>query len=250
MATAEAPISAVAKDARVQAPEFVEVYDEPLHPTVFENEYVRVLKVDCPMNQDTMYHRHSEDSFFLFFKSAQIRNEVVGKEPFEVELEAGSFYWGDHLANPIIHKARRARAATAICVGNRKLDCMDIEIKEDRPRPASLNPALPSTSQRNLCFENGVLRAYRVKLAPGECIGSVFDTGGGDGSVPFGYLAVAMNAAKLSSGGVKPGDSWWCCKASGDVSAGDATATGTDGADGAWSNVGEEEVEVMILQPT
>jgi len=34
----------------------------------------------------------------------QIRNEVVGKEPFEVELEAGSFYWGDHLANPIVHK--------------------------------------------------------------------------------------------------------------------------------------------------
>lgn len=73
MATAETPISAVAKDAQVQAPEFVEVYDEPLHPTVFENEYVRVLKVDCPMNQDTMFHRHSQDSFFLFFRSAQVR---------------------------------------------------------------------------------------------------------------------------------------------------------------------------------
>lgn len=38
--------------------------------------------------------------------SNQIRNEVVGKEPFEVELQAGSFYWGDHLANPIVHKVR------------------------------------------------------------------------------------------------------------------------------------------------
>lgn len=44
----------------------------------------------------------------------QIRNKVVGKDPFEVELEAGSFYWGDHLANPIIHKARRARTPTAV----------------------------------------------------------------------------------------------------------------------------------------
>ncbi|CAM9402374.1 unnamed protein product [Ectocarpus sp. 12 AP-2014] len=238
MATAEAPVSAVAKDAQVQAPEFVEVYDEPLHPTVFENEYVRVLKVDCPMNQDTMYHRHSQDSFFLFFRTAQIRNEVVGKEPFEVELEAGSFYWGDHLANPIIHK---------ICVGNRKLDCMDIEIKVDRPRPASLSPALPRTSQRDLCFENDVLRAYRVKLAPGECISSVFDAEGGDGSmvpVPFGYLAVAMTIAKLSSGEVKPGDRWWCGKSSGDIRAGDAGTT----ADGAWSNVGEEEVEAARVR--
>lgn len=72
MATAEAPISVVGKDAQVQAPQFVEVYDEPLHPTVFENDYVRVLKVDCPMNQDTMYHRHSQDSFFLFFRTAQV----------------------------------------------------------------------------------------------------------------------------------------------------------------------------------
>ncbi|CAM9970218.1 unnamed protein product, partial [Ectocarpus sp. 13 AM-2016] len=59
-------------------PEFVEVYDEPLHPTVFENEYVRVLKVDCPMNQDTMYHRHSQDSFFLFFRTAQVGPIALG----------------------------------------------------------------------------------------------------------------------------------------------------------------------------
>lgn len=37
----------------------------------------------------------------------QIRNEVVGKDPFEVELQAGSFYWGDHLANPIVHKVKK-----------------------------------------------------------------------------------------------------------------------------------------------
>lgn len=69
MATAEAPARAV--DAPVTL-EYVEVYDEPLHPTVFENDYVRVLKVDCPSNQDTMLHRHSQDSFFLFFRTAQV----------------------------------------------------------------------------------------------------------------------------------------------------------------------------------
>eukprot|EP00903_Cladosiphon_okamuranus_P018937 g17416.t2 len=160
MATAQAP-PARAADAPA-ALEYVEVYDEPLHPTVFQNEYVRVLKVDCPCNQDTMLHRHSQDSFFLFFRTAQVRNEVVGKEPFEVELQAGSFYWGDHLANPIVHK---------ICVGKHNLDCMDVEIKADRPKPASLDPALPNDGpKRDLCFQNDVLRAYRVKLAPGESI--------------------------------------------------------------------------------
>lgn len=46
----------------------------------------------------------------------QIRNEVVGKEPFEAELEAGSFYWGDHLANPIIHKVWNKRRGSPIGV--------------------------------------------------------------------------------------------------------------------------------------
>ena len=52
---------------------YVEVYDEPMHPTVLENEFVRVIKVDCPANESTMLHRHSESSFFLFFRSAKVR---------------------------------------------------------------------------------------------------------------------------------------------------------------------------------
>jgi len=78
MATAEAPTFAVDAPA---APEYVEVYDEPLHPTVFENEYVRVLKVDCPKNQDTMLHRHSQDSFFLFFRTAQVHSSAAIAAP-------------------------------------------------------------------------------------------------------------------------------------------------------------------------
>lgn len=54
-------------------PEYVEVYDEPLHKTVLENDHVRVIKVDCPAETDTMYHRHSQNSFFLFFKDVQVR---------------------------------------------------------------------------------------------------------------------------------------------------------------------------------
>lgn len=42
----------------------------------------------------------------LYFAVQQIRNETVGKVPFEVRLDAGSFYWGDHLRNPIVHKVR------------------------------------------------------------------------------------------------------------------------------------------------
>lgn len=71
MATAEATARDVGPKL-VEADSYVEVYDEPLHPTVFENEYVRVLKVDCAAETETLFHRHSQDSFFLFFRTAQV----------------------------------------------------------------------------------------------------------------------------------------------------------------------------------
>ena len=119
---------------------------------------------------------------------------------------------------------------------------MDVEIKADRPKPASLGPALPNeASKRDLCFENDVLRAYRVKLGAGESVAEVLAAeerktegeGGGSKGVAFAYLAVAMKSARLSRGEVKPGDNWWCGA----------------GAENSWSNVGEHGVEVMILQP-
>jgi len=122
---------------------------------------------------------------------------------------------------------------------------MDVEFKADRPRPASLPLALPNeTLKRDLCFENNVLRAYRVKVAAGESVRGVLDVatkegererGEGDSKgVGFAYLAVAMKNARLSRGEVKAGDNWWC---------------GAEGEDSSWSNDGEHEVEVMILHP-
>lgn len=126
-------------------------------------------------------------------------------------------------------------SVTQICVGKRELDCMDVEFKADRPQPAILSPALTNTSKRDLCFENGVVRAYRIKLAPGESIAGALDVdeGGGSREAGFAYLAVAMQSAKLSRGQVKAGDNWWC---------------GGDIAD-TQSNVGDDEAEVMVLHP-
>lgn len=124
---------------------------------------------------------------------------------------------------------------TQVCVGNHGLDCMDVEIKPDRPRLANLSPALPNTPKRDLCFENEVLRAYRIKLSPGESIAGAHgvEEGGGSMEAGFAYLAVAMQAATLSGGEVKAGDNWWC---------GSGTAD-------RQCNVGDHEAEVMALHP-
>lgn len=77
MATAEASVNVVTSPlAGVDVP-YVEVYDEPLHPTVRDNKYVRVIKAGCPAHEETMFHRHSQDSFFIFFESAQVRTVMI-----------------------------------------------------------------------------------------------------------------------------------------------------------------------------
>lgn len=114
--------------------------------------------------------------------------------------------------------------------GDRKLDCIDLELKADRPKPTSQRTPLHNTPNREKCFENDDMRAYRVKIAPGQ---SLRDADEGSGVI-FPCLFAAMKDAKLSRGDVEIGDTWW-----GDGEPGDGLET----------NIGEEETEVMILEP-
>lgn len=130
-----------------------------------------------------------------------------------------------------------------------ELDCMDVEIKANRPKPTrSIGPALPDTSKRHLSFDNDVLRAYRTTLAPGQDIGDIFahDGSGTEAGGDFACLAVAMKSANLSRGKVEAGHSWWCDGICRDGSAAD----GDSGHKGkSWRNIGEQEADIMLLQP-
>lgn len=120
-----------------------------------------------------------------------------------------------------------------VCVGKNDLDCMDVEIKDDRPVPTTPREALPDNKSRELCFENDVLFAYRVKLAPGQGI-----SGSGENhSLGFASLFVALKEATLSRGLVKLGDRWWV---------GEGAMMGPDGRE---ANEGKEEAEIMVLVP-
>lgn len=120
-----------------------------------------------------------------------------------------------------------------ICVGKNDLDCMDVEIKDDRPAPATPREALPDNKSREMCFENDVLRAYRVTLAPGQGISG----SGKNKSIGIPCLFVALSEAKLSTGVVRPGDRWW-------VGLG-----ATVGVNGREANEGDTHAEIMVLEP-
>lgn len=64
-----------------QQPAEVPVDQEPHHHLVFENEYVRVFKVEVAPHEATLVHRHARDYVGVMIGDAEVTNAVVGKEP-------------------------------------------------------------------------------------------------------------------------------------------------------------------------
>lgn len=67
--------------ASAQQPAEVCVDKEPHHHLVFENEYVRVFKVELASHESTLVHRHTRDYVVVTIGDAEVTNAVVGKEP-------------------------------------------------------------------------------------------------------------------------------------------------------------------------
>jgi len=62
-------------------PAEVPVENEPHHHLVFENEYVRVFKVEVAPHEATLVHRHKRDYVVVTIGDAEVTNAIVGKEP-------------------------------------------------------------------------------------------------------------------------------------------------------------------------
>lgn len=108
---------------------------------------------------------------------------------------------------------------------------MVVEIKNNRPTPSITREALPDTDCREKCFENDMLRVYRVKLPTGEHIAGR-EAGS---SLGFPCLLVMITEGTLSRGSMKAGQHWW--------------SDGSVKSEGQEVNNGEQKVEIMILEP-
>ena len=51
---------------------YVEVHDEPRHRHRFEDALVRVYDVLIPPTDTTLYHRHTEDTFYVAVNEATV----------------------------------------------------------------------------------------------------------------------------------------------------------------------------------
>jgi quercetin dioxygenase-like cupin family protein len=99
------PILLAAFVAFAQLPAEVEITNEPHHHFLFQNELVRVFKVEVAPGEATLIHRHRHDYIYVTLGDCEVSNDVVGKPAVRLKLHDGDtgFLSGGyaHSARPV-----------------------------------------------------------------------------------------------------------------------------------------------------
>ncbi len=177
---------------------YVPVRDEPRHQRRFENEFVRVYDVLIPPGDTTLYHHHTEDTFYVAVNDAIVRNQVWGSEEARTGTAvAGSLLCRPHRDRPLIHQVSNVGTAEMRLIG-----------AEIRTSPQVTAPEPLAAPGHELSLERERLRAYTLSLDPGESTGEI-DYG-------FSSLTVFLTTATLL-GAVPDGRATTQIHAPGDV---------------------------------
>ncbi|HYN27348.1 MAG TPA: hypothetical protein VES94_03540, partial [Burkholderiales bacterium] len=78
-------VALAADDERV-----VPANEEPRHVVKLENEWVRIIDVEIPEGEQTLYHTHSLDYPYVLVTSVTLYNQIHGQEPMDMKMQAGS----------------------------------------------------------------------------------------------------------------------------------------------------------------
>jgi hypothetical protein len=157
--------------------------EEPRHVVKLENEWVRILDVEIPEGEQTLFHTHSLDYPYVLVTSVTLYNQVYGQEPKDVKMQAGFIgYYDAASKGAYTHRFINRGPGTFRAIGIELLMPM-----RDSAAPTAALPALPGVET---ALDNARVGAYRIKLAPGASIGPL--------TIPGPSIRVAMGEGKMT----------------------------------------------------
>jgi hypothetical protein len=155
---------------------------EPRHVPKLVNEWVRVVDVEIPEGEQTLYHRHSLDYPYVLVTSVTLYNQVYGEEPKDVKMQAGFVgYYNAASKGAYTHRFINRGPGTFRAIG--------IELLQPIESGAAPKPALLPLEGAEIVLDNDRVGAYRIKIAPGASVGPV--------TIPGPSIRVAMGEGKL-----------------------------------------------------
>lgn len=161
----------------------VPAYEEPRHVVKFENDWIRFIDVEIPQGEQTLYHAHSLDYPYLMISDVTLRNQIYGQEPTDVKVQRGTVgYYRASTQGTYTHRF--------INQGPGMFRAIGIELLRPMQSPTTVKAPLPADSGFVTALDNERVRAYRVKLEPGESAGPV--------AIHGPSVRVAMTGGRIS----------------------------------------------------
>jgi len=137
----------------------VPVDQEPRHRTVFQNQNVRIYDVLIPPGDQSLFHKHSFDTFAIVLSGEKLKGERLGKAPNESPMLTGSVGFNEA---PYTHRIEN--------VGTTPIRMIGVEVLS-----ASSSPGVPavlnSVPGHSLVLENNRATIYRVSIDPDQSTG-------------------------------------------------------------------------------
>jgi hypothetical protein len=140
-----------------EKPIIVPVTKAPFHLLTFQNENMALVNVTVPPGRSTTYHSHDQDLFFVIIRGAKIKNQVLGKDPVDLDFKAGNVYFANYTKTPGVHQI--------INVDQNMLWLLGLAIVH--PEAGLFRPST-RPAKYEVAMDNERVRAWRLKLSPGE----------------------------------------------------------------------------------
>jgi quercetin dioxygenase-like cupin family protein len=139
-------------------PTIVPVTKAAFHLFTFQNENMALESVTLPPGRSTGYHSHDQDLVFVITAGAKIKNQVLGKDPVELEFKLGEVRFAPYTKTPGVHQVINLETDKMM-----RLLAVAIVYPEPGRYTVSTRPA-----KYEVVLDNDRVRAWRLKLHQGE----------------------------------------------------------------------------------
>jgi hypothetical protein len=144
---------------------------EPHHHVRLQNEYMRVLQIIVDPSDATLWHEHTLDFAGVTVQGSELRNETANSDKVAIiQAKSGTLSYFQYQGRSFVHRVVNTGRDPFTVAG------MEILVPSAGGFPPSDRKASPAYA---LELDNDRLRAWRLKLAPGESAPPVVQGGPG-----------------------------------------------------------------------
>jgi len=164
----------------------VPVTNAGFHQFTFQDENISLENVTLPAGYSTGYHSHEQDLVFVITGGAKIKNQVLGKDPVELEFKLGEVRFAPYTKTPGTHQITNIEPQNPM-----RLLAVGIVYPTPGRYTVSTRP-----TKYEVALDNDRVRAWRLKLNPGESAPAMRQTAPGARIVVTGGMIAEKRMGK------------------------------------------------------